>query len=431
MLARTPCRRQTLCRNFVPAGLVAFSLLVAGCKNQTTNATQSGSAAIQNPSPQPTPGPLAPQAPIQSAQAPAAQPDDASMLAKRTADYARQMSPMLSPSANPASRPSLVDWVDPAKHSPESVSTASPANATDAVSQAPLANQPATLAVAHLKEDTSVPLILPESADQIQPAPTNPSATPVTASTDDYEQKLHKLVQEYPRDLGYQLDYQVLRLVRDEPTPDMNDVSQLSNEDRDLLLALMDGLNNFRNAARGNNNIMLNSKIQPLIEMTERLRSQAQLSIPAVAFCSRVSGYGVYTPLESSRFPAGQEAQMILYNEAANFTSVQGSDSVWRTRLRQEMVLYTDSGLAVWPDKSNAATFVDQSRNRRHDFFISRRVTLPASLASGKYVLKVTLTDEQSNRVVEASAPLELAGPAIQPGAEQAADHATPSLMGP
>jgi hypothetical protein len=300
------------------------------------------------------------------------------------------------------------------------------------ISPLPLPNQPATLAAAHIKDDDNVPLILPESADNLPPGPANSSAAPVTASTDEYEQRLQKLVQDYPRDLGNQLDYQLLRLVRDEPTPDLSDVSQLSSEDRDLLLALMDGLNNFRSAARSNNNLMLNSKIQPLLEMADRLRSQAQLSIPTVAFCSRVVSYGVYTPMESTKFPVGRNNELILYNEAANFTSIQGSDSIWRTRLRQEMVLYTDGGLAVWPEKSNAATFVDQSRNRRHDFFISRRVMLPSSLATGKYILKITLTDEQSDRVVEASAPLELVGVDTS-GAQQASDRTEPdpSLMGP
>jgi hypothetical protein len=219
---------------------------------------------------------------------------------------------------------------------------------------------------------------------------------------------LQKQVRDYPRDLGSQLDYQLLRFVRDEPTPELSNVTQLSDEDRDILLALMDGLNNFRAAARSDGNLMLNRKIQPLLEMADRLRSEAQLAIPTVAFCSQVSSYGVYRPMPSSRFPAGRNNDLIVYCEAANFTSVQGSDRIWRTRLKQDMVLYTDTGLAVWPEKGNAATFVDESRNRRHDFFISRRVQLPSSLAAGKYVLKITLTDEESNRIVEAGAPLEI-----------------------
>ena len=413
-----------LARKLLPAGLLGLSITLIGCKSQNTT-TQSAAPAVSAPAALAgsAQSPLAPQAPIESAQ-----PDDASLLARKTSEYAQSITPLL---ASPATRPSVVEWIQPTSRPADIASTSIPAPAQTA-SQLPLANQPATLAAAHLKEDDNVPLILPESADDITPGSGNSSATPVTASTDEYEQKLHKLVQDYPRDLGNQLDYQLLRLVRDEPTPDLSDVSQLSSEDRDLLLALMDGLNNFRAAARGNNNLMLNSKIRPLLEMSDRLRSQAQLSIPTVAFCTRVVSYGVYTPMESTKFPVGRNNELIVYNEASNFISIQGSDSIWRTRLRQEMVLYTDSGLAVWPEKANAATFVDQSRNRRHDFFISRRIMLPSSLAAGKYILKITLTDEQSDRVVEASAPLELVAPDTS-GAQQASDRLGPdsSLMGP
>ena len=279
------------------------------------------------------------------------QPDDASLLARKTSEYASRVSRALS--QQPATQPSIVQWTQPAQH---------PADSNNGQSAPPsaaaTANEPATLAAAHLKEDSGLPLILPESADQIPAAPSESAGTPVTVSTDEYELKLRKLVQDYPRDLGDQLDYQLLRLVRDEPTPDLTVVSQLSSEDRDLLLALMDGLTNFRAAARGDGNLMLNRKIEPLVEMAERLRSQGQLAIPTVAFCTQVDSFGVYRPMASSRFLAGRENDLIVYNEASNFTSVQGNDTIWRTRLRQEMVLYTDTGLAVWPEKSNGQTFL-------------------------------------------------------------------------
>jgi hypothetical protein len=143
--------------------------------------------------------------------------------------------------------------------------------------------------------------------------------------------------------------------------------------------------------------------------------------------------------MATSQFPAGRNNDLIVYNEVANFSSIEGSDGIWRTRLQQQMVLYTDNGLAVWPERSNADTFIDQSRNRRHDFFISRLVRLPSSLAAGKYVLKVTLTDEQSNRVVEASSPLEIVGDTQAPQAQPASDQtpggdqtgATPDVLSP
>jgi len=397
---------------------VSLSLINIGCTSHNPPSISSTPPTLSTP--QAT-------SPVQATPQPTfiqpSQPDDASLLARKTSEYANSISRVLANQPQlPPTRPSIVQWTEPA-HSPLDSNTIPSTPA----SSAPIANQPVTLAAAHLKEDTTVPLILPESADQIPPSSSSAAISPVTLSTDDYELKLRKLVQDYPRDLGDQLDYQLLRLVRDEPTPDLSVVSQLSSEDRDLLLALMDGLTNFRAAARGDGNLMLNRKIQPLVEMAERLRSQGQLAIPTVAFCTQVDSFGVYRPMASSRFFAGRENDLIVYNEAANFTSVQGNDTIWRTRLKQAMILYTDTGLAVWPEKSNSATFLDQSRHLRHDFFISRLIRLPSSLAAGKYLLKIILTDEESNRVVEASAPLEIISDSDSPPAAQsAADRSTP-----
>jgi len=416
-------------RYFPVIGLAVITAL-SGCAGHGASPSGSAAPAGLPAAPAASPAAVAPVNPPATAapavsQAPQ-EPDDASLLARKTSEYARHMSQVLNQSDSaPASRPSEVQWLEPSARRAELPVTGRPAYGA-------AGDANATLAAAHLlKEDTTVPLILPESADQIPGTAPTAAPKPVADSTDDYELKLRQSVKDYPRDLGSQLDYQLLRLVRDEPTPDLADVAQLSSEDRDILLALMDGLTNFRAAARDNGNLMLNRKIQPLLEMSERLRQQAQLSIPTVAFCTQVMSYGVYDPMPSSRFEAGRNNEAIVYCEAANFTSVQGSDQFWRTRLRQEMVLYTDTGIAVWPEQSDAEMFLDQSRNRRHDFFISRRLTLPSSLAAGKYVLKITLTDEQSNRVVEASAPMELVAPSAPVEAAPASDHvdsALPSL---
>jgi hypothetical protein len=402
------------------AGFVVFVVIAAGCKNQPAASGPATAQVISSPHSGAGEVKTSPAAET-SAEQPA-QPDDASLLARKTAAYANDMAGVLA--HQPASRPSLVQWVDPANHPTDTQIVLAPGNG---LGPAPVANRPATLAAVHLKEDTSVPLILPESADQAPAVTPDVQTTPTNVSTDEYELKLRKLVQDYPRDLGNQLDYQLLRLVRDEPTPDLSDVSQLSPEDRDILLALMDGLTNFRSAARNNGNLMLNRKIRPLLEMSERLRSQGQLAIPTVAFCSQVSSFGQYRPMASSRFYAGRENPMIVYSEAANFTSIQGNDGMWRTRLREEIVLYTDTGLAVWPDKSNAVSYVDQSRARRHDFFIPQLIRLPSSLAVGKYLMKITLTDEESNRVVEATSPLEIISNSESTDAQPAADRTSPA----
>jgi hypothetical protein len=58
-----------------------------------------------------------------------------------------------------------------------------------------------------------------------------------------------------------------------------------------------------------------------------------------------------------------------------------------------EAVLYTETGVAILKGKDEVPT--DSSRNRRRDFFVVKRLKLPRSLGASKYILKVTIVDEQ------------------------------------
>jgi hypothetical protein len=51
--------------------------------------------------------------------------------------------------------------------------------------------------------------------------------------------------------------------------------------------------------------------------------------------------------------------------------------------------------------------FVDSCRNKRKDFFLPRLVRMPA-MPVGSYVLKVTMTDDASGKVAEASLSMEV-----------------------
>lgn len=237
------------------------------------------------------------------------------------------------------------------------------------------------------------------------PAPVVPvsgSSIPPVA-VDSLEQKLARRAREYPRDLPSQLDFQLLLFTKDEPVPRNADLAGLTSEDRELLTTLMDGLTNFRNAVRADNNLLMNRKIRPLLDMSDRLRTRADLSIPNALLCREVRGFGTYTPLETARFEAGKAHKVIVYSEVENFSSVLNDKNLWETRLEQELVLYTESGLPVWEEKTPTT---DLCRNRRTDFFIARIITLPANLTLGRYVLKVSITDPQAGRIAETSIPL-------------------------
>jgi hypothetical protein len=169
----------------------------------------------------------------------------------------------------------------------------------------------------------------------------------------------------------------------------------------------MDSLTNFRGGLRSDNNMLFSKKIRPLIELSDRLRGQAELTVPTVALCTLARGYGIYDPIDPARFVAGKEHKVVVYCEVENLQSQPNEKKQYETRLTQDLVLYTESsGLEVWKEKKQS--YVDQARSRRHDFFIGRVVTLPANLTIGTYLLKVTIEDTQAKHIAENTVPIEI-----------------------
>ena len=250
------------------------------------------------------------------------------------------------------------------------------------------------------------PIVLPESADL--PGGSSDGGIGLQSS-DTLERRLAQQIKDDPRDTSAQLDYQLLEFVKGRATPDMNAVAGLPAEDREIVTAMMDALGNFRSAVRSDSNMLLARKIRPIVEMADRLRGEADLTIPVIALCAKVDGFGNYKLIDS-KFPAGRENPVIVYCEVENFASELNESQLWETKLTQEAVLYTDTGIRVWAASPAATPIVDQCRNRRHDFFVINILHLPATLAPGRYLLKVTLTDQLANRVAEATAQAQIIG---------------------
>jgi hypothetical protein len=230
---------------------------------------------------------------------------------------------------------------------------------------------------------------------------------PQVSSSDLLEKRMLTRVKEYPRDVAGHLEYQLMQFVKDQPTPDLATLSSLPEEDRELVAAVMDGLSNFRNQLRTDNNMLLSKKIRPMVDLAARLQSQAELTLPTLTLCTRVDGFGRYEPIEPLRFVAGKDNDAIVYCEVANFTTrITGEKNLWQTDLSQDIVLYSEAGQPVWTDPTSQVR--DTARVRRHDFFVVKRVKLPASLPVGRYLFKVTITDRQSNYVAESSLPVQI-----------------------
>jgi hypothetical protein len=427
---------------FLWAGLaVAGMLAAAGCRqNQQPNAGGSKPVVVaQRPVAKPT----------ADAGSAATQPagerpvitdppgSTADALAQRANSYARNIEPLLNQrkaAPHGTDAPAMADasdqvqWIDPkgAHADPHGASDASPSKSSPERAAAK-ADRPEAM------QPSSPP---PNDAPAKDPAPGQPArrmqvasanvgmraaaSPPVSAepTVDELTRRLAQHAKDYPAEVAGQFDYQLLQFVRGDSVPNLQDLAGLSNEDREMLSALLDGLTNFRSALRADNNMLLSRKIRPILDSADRLRTQAELSIPTVALCTDVLMYGNYKPIEPARLTVGDERKMCVYCEVANFDSQLDASKMWETKLRMDVVLYEDQGLEVWsPDRRSSGnakasdairTVTDQSRTRRHDFFLIRPIRLPKTLGVGRYILKVTVVDLEANRVAENTLPLEI-----------------------
>jgi hypothetical protein len=419
------------------AVLIGAIVVAGGCANQPKPIPQTDAGALQpahGESVTPVQGQESPASPRDGEVTPdqmeasAGTPD---ALARKAETYSREMENLLArrPTQAPApapAEPSQVKWADPSDFRLGHVSSTAGGARTPPPPPSPLvrpaietspsqANQVASITPMPDQNlvDGNASANAPARADDPTTKPSTSAsslprtAVPMSASSTGLSDKFATRVRDYPRDVSAHLEYQLLQFLLDEQVPQLTVLAALPNEDRELVTAVLDGLTLFRNTLRSDNNMLLSKKIRPLIDMSDRLRSQADLTIPTVALCKSVEGFAKYDPIDPARFAAGAEHKAIVYCEVANFMSNLNDKHQWETRLRQELVLYMESGVPVWNDRTD--TIVDTARNRRHDFFINKRIVIPGNLAVGRYLLKVSIIDEQANRVAEQTVPIVIA----------------------
>lgn len=416
------------------AGMAAL-FIAAGCQNNPINSSTQD--------PQPSPDALLANRPAPPADpTPSADPvvDDITLLAQKAEAHARRIAADLEKqSQHPSVRqpgptpdnsrraaadvvdpeipnPSVVEWLDPQILSlnPPPFPSAAPAQPTRPIAkpaiQTNLPPEPAdpergtaNQAVAIVNDQP----IAANTAPTIDPRTITRPASPASADDSDtasLHRALAQRIAEDPNDTTAHLDYQLLRYIEGKQVPDLGTLASLPREDQEIVTAVLDSLSNFRSNIRADSNLLLSRKVKPLMDLGDRLRAQADLEIPTLLLARRVDGFGVYEPIEH-RFVAGRDRDVIVYCEVANFMSQLTEQQQWETRLTEEVVLYTDTdGLPILRDKPTIVP--DLSRNRRHDFFIVRRLRLPANIPVGRYWLKVTVVDQLASRVAEASIPI-------------------------
>lgn len=209
-----------------------------------------------------------------------------------------------------------------------------------------------------------------------------------------------------PKSLDAQLEYQLLRFLRNESVPEGTDLAALPSDDRELLSAVTDALTNFRSVVRAGPNAMAAEKARPFIDMADRIRSRSDLTVSSLSLCRKVMAYGVYEPIEPLRFVAGPNNRAVVYCEVDGFLSQLNDKSLWGTELWLGLRLFSESNLELWTPPLDKVT--DVSRKRRRDFFIAKPIQLPAILTPGRYFLKATVEDRQAHRVAEQTIQIDI-----------------------
>ena len=137
--------------------------------------------------------------------------------------------------------------------------------------------------------------------------------------------------------------------------------------------------------------------IEQLRTAISKLQGEAKLSLRNVAFCRKITSFGNFERFEEQTYEPGQK--VLLYGEIVNYKSVpRATDGLYETKLKSTIEILKDGE----PEPLQRIEFeptVDLCRSHRQDYFHSYELKLPADLAPGPHVLKLTVEDIQGGDV--------------------------------
>ncbi|MEX0586174.1 MAG: hypothetical protein WD176_06000, partial [Pirellulales bacterium] len=151
-----------------------------------------------------------------------------------------------------------------------------------------------------------------------------------------------------------------------------------------------------------------------LREAVSQLGLQSNLEVRNLAFCRRVTSFGVYdrfvserpagaAPAESEGYVFAPDQEVLIYAEIGNFAS-RPTAKGFHTELRAGYQILDGQGRRIGPLYDLGVSH-DYCQQRRTDFFVRFHRHLPAALPAGRYQLTLTIEDLQSNKVGESSVP--------------------------
>lgn len=184
-------------------------------------------------------------------------------------------------------------------------------------------------------------------------------------------------------------------------------LSLASAEQQDAARGLVESFIAMREAQDGDLGGAADRAAGELARFQDALRRMRGLRVETLVICKAVRGFGQYDAIDPPRFVAGAGSELVLYVEVADFVSEQRDDGFYCTRFDlTTRIISQDTGRTVL--ELHDPDLLDRCRTRRHDCYIPRLVRLPATLAAGRYVAKITLADKLAEHTTEARTELQI-----------------------
>ncbi|MEP0847833.1 MAG: hypothetical protein HRF50_13560 [Phycisphaerae bacterium] len=203
-----------------------------------------------------------------------------------------------------------------------------------------------------------------------------------------------------------QLDQRVLAVLAGNYELARRPIELASADQQAMARHIIETLITIRDGRGGNPSGEARQILGEIDALYEALAPVADLSIPKLVLCQSVRGFGQYSPIASSAFRSGAPIEFVVYIEVRDFATSLRPDGEYEAQFSLKTAVHAANGGIVL--EIDDPDIRDHCRTRRRDCFIPRLVRLPATLAPGEYVVKVSLADRIGKKVAEARTTIRL-----------------------
>lgn len=203
-----------------------------------------------------------------------------------------------------------------------------------------------------------------------------------------------------------QLDRRLLSLLAGDYERARQPLELVSDEQQRVAAQFLEALIAIREGHGGDPAAEARVILERLDDLRAALIPISELSVPVLAICRSVAGFGLYETIEPAEFRAGQYAEFVLYCEIRNLANRRQNDGTYETHFDVRTVILSRAGDTI--QESSAPDVRTRWRDSRHDCFVAPVLGLPATLSPGEYVVKLTIVDKIGGKVAEKRATFRI-----------------------